>query len=403
MNTKSLRHFFEKVIEGLLRFSGTITTLVILLITVFLFKEGLGLFSSPSVESGYSLYLHTDNDVRGLTPTEIKEVFDAEITDWAELGGQAGEIEPFRFEEVFNLHAEEEFGEDYALLPQKLEEKIQESPNIIAYLPDKYAPESKSVRRLPVEDISLQDFFMGKEWLPTSTPSPLFGILPLILGTLLVSVVAILIALPLGLGVAIYLSELAGKGTKRVMKPMIELLAGIPSVVYGFFGLVVLVPIVQQSFGLDVGETALAGSLILAIMALPTIITVAEDAMSNTPRAMREASLALGASHWQTIYKVVIPYSASGISASVVLGIGRAIGETMAVLMVTGNAAVITLSLFDSVRTIPATIAAELGEAPAGGAHYQALFMLGCILFILTMIMSIVSEVISKRQPNKGV
>ena len=172
---------------------------------------------------------------------------------------------------------------------------------------------------------------------------------------------------------------------------------------YGFFGLVVLVPIVQQSFGLDVGETALAGSLILAIMALPTIITVAEDAMSNTPRAMREASLALGASHWQTIYKVVIPYSASGISASVVLGIGRAIGETMAVLMVTGNAAVITLSLFDSVRTIPATIAAELGEAPAGGAHYQALFMLGCILFILTMIMSIVSEVISKRQPNKGV
>ena len=244
---------------------------------------------------------------------------------------------------------------------------------------------------------------MGKEWLPTSTPSPLFGILPLILGTLLVSVVAILIALPLGLGVAIYLSELAGKGTKRVMKPMIELLAGIPSVVYGFFGLVVLVPIVQQSFGLDVGETALAGSLILAIMALPTIITVAEDAMSNTPRAMREASLALGASHWQTIYKVVIPYSASGISASVVLGIGRAIGETMAVLMVTGNAAVITLSLFDSVRTIPATIAAELGEAPAGGAHYQALFMLGCILFVLTMIMSIVSEVISKRQPNKGV
>ena len=402
MNTKSLRYFFEKIIEGLLRFSGTITSLVILLITIFLFKEGTGLFSSPSVESGYSLYLHADNDVRGLSPTEIKEVFDAEIVDWAELEGKDGEIEPFRFEEIFNLYDEEEFGEDYALLPQKLEEKILESPNIIAYLPDKYAPDSKSVRRLPVEDISLREFFMGKEWLPTSTPSPLFGILPLLLGTLLVSVVAILIALPLGLGVAIYLSELAGRRTKQLMKPMIELLAGIPSVVYGFFGLVVLVPIVQRVFGLDVGETALAGSLILAIMALPTIITVAEDAMSNTPRAMREASLALGASHWQTIYKVVIPYSASGISASVVLGIGRAIGETMAVLMVTGNAAVITLSLFDSVRTIPATIAAELGEAPAGGAHYQALFMLGCILFVLTMIMSIVSEIISKRQPNKG-
>lgn len=403
MKAKSLRHFFEKGTEGLLRFSGTITSLVILLITIFLFKEGMGLFSAPSVESGYSLYLHPDNKVRGLSPTEIKDVFDAEITDWSELGGKSGEIGPFRFEEIFNLYDEEEFGKDYTLLPQKLEEKILESPNIIAYLPDKYAPASRSIRQLPVKDISLQDFFAGKEWLPTSTPSPLFGILPLILGTLLISIVAILIALPLGLGVAIYLSELAGKRTKQFMKPMIELLAGIPSVVYGFFGLVVLVPIVQKSFGLDVGETALAGSLILAIMALPTIITVAEDAMSNTPRAMREASLALGASQWQTIYRVVIPYSASGISASVVLGIGRAIGETMAVLMVTGNAAVITFSLFDSVRSIPATIAAELGEAPAGGAHYQALFMLGCILFVLTMIMSIVSEFISKRQPNKGV
>jgi len=172
--------------------------------------------------------------------------------------------------------------------------------------------------------------------------------------------------------------------------------------VYGFFGLVVLVPIVQKGLNLSVGETAFTGSLILAIMALPTIITVAEDAMRNTPRTMREASLALGATNWQTIYKVVIPYSASGISAAVVLGIGRAIGETMAVLMVTGNAAVMPTSLFQSVRTIPATIAAELGETPAGSSHYQALFLLGCILFIITMIISITAEVISKKQHNKG-
>ncbi len=189
---------------------------------------------------------------------------------------------------------------------------------------------------------------------------------------------------------------------RKILKPTIELLAGIPSVVYGFFGLVVLVPLIQKTFGLAVGETALAGSLILAIMALPTIITVAEDAMRGTPRAMREASLALGATHWQTIYRVVIPYAGSGISAAVVLGIGRAIGETMAVLMVTGNAAVMPRSLFEPVRTIPATIAAELGEAPAGGAHYQSLFMLGCILFIITMIISITAEMISKRQTNKG-
>ena len=170
--------------------------------------------------------------------------------------------------------------------------------------------------------------------------------------------------------------------------------------VYGFFGLVVLVPLVQDWFNLPVGETAFTGSLLLAIMALPTIITVAEDSMRNTPRAMREASLALGATQWQTIYKVIIPYAKSGISAAVVLGIGRAIGETMAVLMVTGNAAVMPTTLFEPIRSIPATIAAELGEAPSGGAHYEALFLLGCILFFLTLIISISAEVISKRHPQ---
>ena len=185
------------------------------------------------------------------------------------------------------------------------------------------------------------------------------------------------------------------------MKPVIELLAGIPSVVYGFFGLVVLAPIIQKTFNLAVGETALTGAVILAIMALPTIISIAEDAMRNTPREMREASLALGATKWQTIYKVIIPFSKSGISAAVVLGIGRAIGETMAVLMVTGNGAVMPSSIFDSVRTIPATIAAELGEAPFGGTHYQSLFLLGCVLFVITMVISILSEVISKKQDYK--
>jgi phosphate transport system permease protein len=220
----------------------------------------------------------------------------------------------------------------------------------------------------------------------------------MVLGTLWVSLFAILIALPLGLGVAIYLSELASEHTRKVLKPTIELLAGIPSVVYGFFGLVVLVPLIQKTLHLPVGETAFAGSLILSIMALPTIITVAEDAMRNTPQHIREASLALGATPWQTIYKVILPYSSSGIIAAVVLGIGRAIGETMAVLMVTGNAAVIPRSLFEPVRTIPATIAAELGEAPSGGAHYQSLFLLGVILFVMTMLINLSAEFFSKRQ-----
>lgn len=401
---KRIKRILERTIESILTVSGAVASIAILLIVIFLFKEGLGLFKSPSIEKGYSLYVNSKNTVNDLDVEDIKHIFDSEVENWKELGGRDQEIKIFRFEEIFNIYSDDELGKDYSLLPEKLGEVIIQNPNIIAYLPQQYAPtDIQGVKALPSKDISIGDFFGGREWMPTATPSPLFGVLPLILGTLIVSIIAILIALPLGLGVAIYLSELAGERTRKLMKPTIELLAGIPSVVYGFFGLVVLVPIVQKVFGLSVGETAFTGSLILAIMALPTIITVAEDALRNTPRDMREASLALGATQWQTIYKVVIPYSASGISAAVVLGIGRAMGETMAVLMVTGNAAVMPHSLFEPVRTIPATIAAELGEAPAGGAHYQSLFLLGCILFVITMIVSITAEVISKKQLNKGV
>lgn len=399
-----LKKITESIVQAIFTVSGALTSIVILLIVVFLFKEGFGLFSSPSVEKGYALCVNAGNTIEKLSVSEIKQIFDSEIENWEEVGGADAPIRIFRFDEIFSLYSDSEFGDDYELLPQKLGEVIKEDSNIIAYLPEKYVPVGmQAVKILPPENIGVADFFWGTEWMPTATPAPLFGVLPLVLGTLMVSFFAILFALPLGLGVAIYLSELASERTRKIMKPTIELLAGIPSVVYGFFGLVVLVPLIQRTFDLPVGETAFAGSLILAIMALPTIITVAEDAMRNTPRAMREASVALGATQWQTIYKVIIPYAMSGISAAVVLGIGRAIGETMAVLMVTGNAAVMPTSLFESVRTIPATIAAELGESPEGGAHYQALFMLGCILFFITLIISITAEVISKNKPNKAV
>ena len=399
---KQLKRIVERIVELMLTASGSITSLAILLIIVFLFKEGFGLFNSPTVEKGYALCVHVTNPVTKLNPYQIKHIFDSDITHWNELGGSDNEIVLFRFDEIFSLYTDEEFGENYTLLPEKLGEVIAQNSSIIAFLPEEYLPtDNNQIKILPSTNISIFDFFGGKEWLPTATPSSLYGVLPLILGTLWVSIFAILIALPLGLGVAIYLSELASERMRKIMKPTIELLAGIPSVVYGFFGLVVLVPLIQKTLNLPVGETALVGSIVLAIMALPTIITVAEDAMRNTPRAMREASLALGATQWQTIYKVIVPYASSGISAAVVLGIGRAIGETMAVLMVTGNAAVIPHSLFEPVRTIPATIAAELGEAPAGGAHYQSLFLLGCILFVITMFISISAEVISKRK-HKG-
>jgi phosphate transport system permease protein len=197
------------------------------------------------------------------------------------------------------------------------------------------------------------------------------------------------------------MAEIAHPSIRKILKPIIELLAGIPSVVYGFFGLIVIVPLIQKLFHLDVGETALAGSIVLGIMALPTIVSIAEDAIRNVPNNMREASLAMGASQWQTIHKVVLPYAKSGILAGIVLGIGRAVGETMAVLMVTGNAANIPHSYLQPVRTIPATIAAELGEASYGGLHFKALFALGCILFLFTMILNMYVQLALKKKRVK--
>ncbi len=395
---KRLRKGLERVIEFVFSLSGALTGVITLLITLFLFSEGWALFKAPAVEEGYALYVHADNRVNTLEVAQTKRIFDGEITSWKELGGRDEEIILYRIDDIFSQYSDEELGDDYALLPEKLEEAIANQPNILAFLPQKYMKkESKVFAEVNTGNINPSDFFGATEWMPTATPAPLYGALPLILGTLLVSFVAILLALPLGLGVAIYLSELASDRVRKILKPAIELLAGIPSVVYGFWGLVVLVPWVQQTFDLPVGETAFTGSLILAIMALPTIISVAQDALSNTPMAVREASLALGATSWQTIYKVVIPYAKSGLSAAVVLGIGRAIGETMAVLMVTGNAALMPTSLFDSVRTIPATIVAELGEVPIGSTHYQALFLLGSILFLFTLIISLSAEFISRR------
>ncbi len=168
--------------------------------------------------------------------------------------------------------------------------------------------------------------------------------------------------------------------------------------VYGFFGLVVVVPLIQKIFHLDVGETALAGSIILGIMSLPTIITISEDALRNVPNAMREASLAMGATKLQTIFRVTIPYAMNGITTAVVLGIGRALGETMAVLMVTGNAGNVTLNFLKPIRTIPATIAAELGEVPQGSIHYKALFVLGCVLFLFTMSINLYINFVAKKR-----
>lgn len=393
-----MKRWIEKLAEGALRLSGGMTSLVILLIIIFLFKEGGGLFRSPEVEEGYVLALHHTNPVDRLSPEQIMDIFDEEITNWKEVGGEDEAILVFRFSDLTRYYAEDELGDEFQYVPQKINELVKKERGIIAFFPDLYRAADFEGKIISGARIKPSEFFAGTQWYPTSAPAPIFGLIPLLSGTLLVSFGAIALSLPFGLAVAIYLAEIANRKTRNFLKPVIELLAGIPSVVYGFFGLAVIVPLIQKGLHLPVGETAFAGSVVLAIMALPTIITVAEDAMRTTPRAMKEASLALGATQWQTIYKVVIPYALSGITSAIVLGIGRAIGETMAVLMVTGNAAVIPTSFFEPVRTIPATIAAELGEAPAGGAHYEALFLLGSVLFLITLALSVAVEYISSKR-----
>jgi phosphate transport system permease protein len=235
------------------------------------------------------------------------------------------------------------------------------------------------------------DFLGGKEWYPTSEPEK-FGLLPLLTGSALVSFGAIIIAIPLGIGTAIYIGELAPRAVREVIKPIIEILASIPSVVIGFIGMTLLSGIIKDVFQLNTGLTALTGSIMLAFMSLPTIISISEDAINAVPNSYRFASTALGATKWQTAYKTVVPAASSGILAATMLGLGRVIGETMTVLMVTGNSPRLVFSLLQPVRTITGTIAAEMGETVQGGLHYSALFAIGLILFLITFFINFIAD-----------
>ena len=392
-----MRKYLEKITEIAIRTSGYIGSLAILLIVIYLFRESVGIFNQKEIEKGYILAVHPENPVNKLSSFEIKEIFDRKITDWNEVGGNTAQIELFEINSIEDYFSDAELGENYSNLSNCLNKLILEHPQMIAFLPINYIKEDFKGKMIEDQNIQFSDLFKGVEWYPTAVPAPQFGLLPLFLGTLWVSVGAILLAFPLGLMVAIYLSEFSSTKFRSIFKPAVELLAGIPSVVYGFFGLVVLVPFVRSTFNLPVGETALTGSLLLAIMVLPTIISIAEDSLQSVPKSMREASLALGANEVQTIFKVLIPYAKSGIVTAGVLGIGRAIGETMAVLMVTGNASVIPNTFLQPVRTIPATIAAELGETAIGSAHFQVLFLLGASLFLITFLFNILVDWVSSK------
>lgn len=261
--------------------------------------------------------------------------------------------------------------------------------------------------------------FLLREGAPSLTEIPLdtlfslrwypieeyFGILPLIGGTIIVTIGAGLVAIPLGLAAAIYIAEIAPRWAREILKPLVEILGGLPSVLLGFLGILVVAPFIRTALNVPTGLTAFTGALILGGMAIPTIVSVAEDALDAVPRTYREAAEAMGATQWQTIWRVTLPAAKSGVLTAVMLGVGRALGETMTVMMVTGNAPVVPsglISLFRPVRTMTATIAAEMGEVANGSVHYHALFLIGISLFLISLIVNLTAASVVFRQRKRS-
>lgn len=249
--------------------------------------------------------------------------------------------------------------------------------------------------------LSVTSFLFGHDWYPTASP-PDFGIFPLLVASIAVTVLSALISIPLGVMTALYLAEIATARVREVFKPVVELLAALPSVVIGFFGMVVVAPFLQDTLDIATGLNLFNASLMLAFMSVPTICSISEDAIHSVPVELKEASLALGATRWETLFRVVLPASLSGISTSVILGMSRAIGETMVVLMVAGGAALIPNSIFKPVRPMPASIAAEMAEAPFRGDHYHALFAIGIVLFLFTLCFNLVADYFAQKHKQVG-
>jgi phosphate transport system permease protein len=252
-----------------------------------------------------------------------------------------------------------------------------------------------------INELDLVEFFGTSNWEPTAN-NPRYGILGLLAGTLSVTALAMALAVPLGLGAAIYVSEFAHKRTKETLKIVIELLAAIPSIVWGFIAVMVLNPIIIETTGAPIGLNILNAGIILALMSVPVIVSVSEDSLRAVPDSYREAALALGASRWELVYRVLFPAAKSGLLAAVLLGVGRAIGETMAVLMATGHANQIPDSVLDQVQTLTATIAAELGETVQGEEHYRVLFVIGIVLFVIAFVVNLTADLVVKGIRGKA-
>jgi phosphate transport system permease protein len=248
-----------------------------------------------------------------------------------------------------------------------------------------------------LKQLGMLQFFMSSEWDPTSPVKEAYGLISMIVSTLIVTLGALIIAVPVGIAAAAYLADVASPRVREIVKPVIEILAGIPSVVVGFLGIILVGPLLAKLFGTSNGLNALNGAILLAVMSLPTIISISEDAIVSVPQEFKNASLALGATRWQTLVRVTVPAALSGIIAAIMLGMGRAIGETMTVLMACGNAPAFPRSFLDPVRTMTATVAIELGETVQGDTHYRSLFIIGFVLFIMTFLVNLVSDIVLQK------
>ena len=383
-----MRKFFEKIVEGGLLISGSVSSFTILLIVFFLFKEAGGLFNTPATEEGYVLAVNKSNDVGKLSPEKIMDIFDGNITNWKDISGMDQDILIFRFSDLTNYYTEEELGDEFQYVPQKISELVAKEPGIIAFFPKQYLLENDFQGKvLPEEKITLGEFFGGTKWYPTSTPAPIFGLIPLLLGTLLVSIGAIVLSLPFGIAVAIYMAEIANKRTRDLLKPIIELLAGIPSIVYGLFGMLFFVNTLKWGF------SVLAGAFTLSIMILPLIMRQTEEALKAVPDSYREGSFGLGAGKLRTVFRIVLPSAVPGILAGVILAIGRIVGETAALIYTAGTVAQVPKNVLGSGRTL----AIHMYMLSSEGLYMNQAYATAVILLVLVVAINTLSGVVAKK------
>jgi phosphate transport system permease protein len=394
----------------------SITAIVALAgIAFFLFKEAIPTFTKPYPSSikAFVPVVQRSNQIwkNTINKSTLRDVFTGKITNWKELGGEDESIIVISYSETTSE------GEKWikgllggASLPsnaikvndgEEMDSAIRENTNAIGYM---YREDiGRGLKEFQLTShVGILEFLFGKSWYPPPNDPPSFQIFPILLASIIVTLFSAIISVPLGVGCAIYMSEIAHTRTNEIMKPVIELFAALPSVVIGFFGMVVVAPFLQREFGIATGLNLTNASILLAFMAVPTIASVSEDALRAVPQNIKEASYALGATRWETTWRIVVPAALSGISSAVILGLARSMGETMVVLMVAGGAAMIPTSLFDPVRPMTSAIAAEMGEAARGGMHYHALFAIGVTLFILTFCFNLLADFISKRYREAG-